>query len=77
MQVRYVIDFYSATPLPGGPPAAFHLDVRPALDSPGALWDRVCVQAGWVASGRWAGEAPGPAPAGGPVKAPQGPRPAP
>ncbi|VDC06525.1 unnamed protein product [Peniophora sp. CBMAI 1063] len=31
--VRYVIDYYSAPPLPDGSPV-FSLDVRPALDSP-------------------------------------------
>lgn len=41
-QVRYVIDFYNAAPLPGMP-VAMHLDVRPALDSPGAAWDRAQV----------------------------------
>lgn len=59
--VRYVIDFYNAAPpsptpaAPGAPPppVAMHLDVRPALDSPGALWQRVKAQAAWVASGRW------------------------
>ncbi|KAI0032307.1 cytochrome c/c1 heme-lyase, partial [Vararia minispora EC-137] len=32
-EVRYVIDYYSAPPLPDGSPV-FSLDVRPALDSP-------------------------------------------
>lgn len=41
-EVRYVIDFYNAAPLPGMP-VAMHLDVRPALDSPGAAWDRLSV----------------------------------
>ena len=54
-QVRYVIDFYNAAPLPGMP-IAMHLDTRPALDSPGALLDRLRMQAKWVASGRWARE---------------------
>ena len=43
-QVRYVIDFYNA---PGdGQTAAIgmHLDVRPALDSVGAVADRVRMQ---------------------------------
>jgi hypothetical protein len=31
---RYVIDFYNAAPR-SDMPAAMHLDVRPALDSPG------------------------------------------
>ena len=52
---RYVIDFYNSAPLPSMP-VAMHLDVRPALDSPAALWDRLCTQWGWVASGRWRGE---------------------
>ena len=51
---RYVIDFYNASPLDSV--VAMHLDVRPALDSPGALWDRVRMQAAWVWSGRWLGE---------------------
>ena len=50
-EVRYVIDFYNGAPLPSMP-VALHLDVRPALDSPSALWSRVRMQAGWVASGR-------------------------
>lgn len=62
-EVRYVIDFYNAAPAaatsaspPGAPPpVALHLDVRPALDSPGAAWARVKAQAAWVASGRWQG----------------------
>ena len=49
---RYVIDFYNAAPTPSAP-VAMHLDVRPALDSPGALWDRLRMQARWVRSGRW------------------------
>ena len=56
-EVRYVIDFYakppagpggggvkSPSPLAGqghGATVPVHLDVRPALDSPGALWDRI------------------------------------
>jgi cytochrome c heme-lyase len=49
--VRYVIDFYNgAAP---GAPVAVHLDVRPALDSPGALFARLGRQWEWVASGRW------------------------
>uniref|UniRef100_A0A383V203 Holocytochrome c-type synthase n=1 Tax=Tetradesmus obliquus TaxID=3088 RepID=A0A383V203_TETOB len=54
-EVRYVIDFYSGAPQPGVP-ASMHLDVRPALDSVAALWDRLRMQAGWVASGRWRDE---------------------
>ena len=49
---RYVIDFYNAAPLPSMP-VAMHLDVRPALDSPTAVWDRLAMQLRWVASGRW------------------------
>ncbi|KAJ3211475.1 holocytochrome c synthase [Dinochytrium kinnereticum] len=36
--VRYVIDYYSGHDEPGNP--AFNVDVRPALDSPSAIWDR-------------------------------------
>lgn len=39
-KVRYVIDFYGGhSP---NSPMAFHLDVRPALDSWSALRDRLC-----------------------------------
>ena len=39
-QVRYVLDFYAIKPgARAGAPV--HLDVRPALDSPSALYDRV------------------------------------
>ncbi|KNC98140.1 uncharacterized protein SPPG_06544 [Spizellomyces punctatus DAOM BR117] len=38
-QVRYVIDYYSAPDEAPGVPA-FNVDVRPALDSPSALFDR-------------------------------------
>lgn len=51
-EVRYVIDFYNGGAPPGAPPA-FFLDVRPALDSFGAAYDRVRMQAKWVFSGRW------------------------
>ena len=51
-QVRYVIDFYNAAPLPDMP-VAMHLDARPALDSPGALLDRLRMQAKYIASGNW------------------------
>ncbi|KAI7844035.1 hypothetical protein COHA_002375 [Chlorella ohadii] len=54
-EVRYVIDFYNAAPREDMP-VAMHLDVRPALDSFGALWDRLKMQFGWVASGRWTRE---------------------
>lgn len=49
-RVRYVIDFYNAAPLPNMP-AAVHLDVRPALDDPSAVWDRLRMQAAWIYSG--------------------------
>lgn len=51
-EVRYVVDFYNAAPLPHMP-IAMHLDVRPALDSPSAVWDRLRMQARWMKSGRW------------------------
>jgi cytochrome c heme-lyase len=35
-EVRYVIDYYS-----GDKDTTFHVDVRPALDSPSAIFDRV------------------------------------
>ncbi|OUS45369.1 Holocytochrome c synthase/heme-lyase [Ostreococcus tauri] len=58
-EVRYVIDFYNAVPYGGAAPVAMHLDVRPALDSPSAAWDRLVVQFGWILSGEWArGNAP-------------------
>ena len=53
-EVRYVIDFYNAVPYGGAAPVAMHLDVRPALDSPSAAWDRLVVQFGWMLSGEWA-----------------------
>ncbi len=53
----YIIDFYNAAPV--DTMIAMHLDVRPALDTPGALWDRVRVQAAWMWSGRWLGEGAG------------------
>ena len=52
---RYVVDFYNAQPLPGMP-IAMHLDVRPALDSPSALLDRLRMQYRWMNSGRWKGQ---------------------
>ncbi|GLC53213.1 hypothetical protein PLESTB_000720400 [Pleodorina starrii] len=53
-EVRYVIDFYNGAPQPGQTaPAAFFLDVRPALDSVEAVWDRIRMQFSWVVSGRW------------------------
>lgn len=51
-EVRYVIDFYNAAP-EENMPVAMHLDVRPALDSPSALWQRLRMQARWMGSGRW------------------------
>lgn len=39
--VRYVIDYYDAPPEPSGEPV-FYLDVRPAIDTPGAAYDRIC-----------------------------------
>ncbi|KAJ3287152.1 holocytochrome c synthase [Borealophlyctis nickersoniae] len=38
-KVRYVIDYYSAPDEAPGVPA-FHVDVRPAVDSPSAAFDR-------------------------------------
>ncbi|EFJ46794.1 hypothetical protein VOLCADRAFT_75232 [Volvox carteri f. nagariensis] len=53
-EVRYVIDFYNGAPQPGqAAPVAFFLDVRPALDSVEAVWDRIRMQVAWVVSGRW------------------------
>jgi len=49
---RYIIDFYNAAPHPEAP-AALHLDVRPALDSPAALWERLSMQCRWITSLRW------------------------
>jgi cytochrome c heme-lyase len=40
-QTRYVIDFYKGRRVIGMP-VSMYLDVRPALDSPTALWDRTC-----------------------------------
>lgn len=43
-QVRYVIDFYGGKQDPNNPsmkPIAFHLDVRPALDSFESIYDRI------------------------------------
>ena len=37
-EVRYVIDYYSGHDEPDNP--VFNVDVRPALDSPSALFDR-------------------------------------
>ncbi|KTW31427.1 hypothetical protein T552_00071 [Pneumocystis carinii B80] len=38
--VRYVIDYYDAPLEPSGE-VAFYLDVRPAIDTPGAVYDRI------------------------------------
>jgi hypothetical protein len=41
-QVRYVIDFYNGAPSSDpSHPISIYLDVRPALDSPGSVWDRM------------------------------------
>lgn len=53
--VRYVIDFYRAVPTPEHP-VSMHLDVRPALDSLSAAYDRLYMQARWMTSGRWRNE---------------------
>lgn len=47
-EVRYIIDYYSAPPLPDGSPV-FSLDVRPALDSFAGVQSRIH---GW--KGVWA-----------------------
>ena len=44
--VRYVIDFYDGQP--NGAAISMHLDVRPALDSPRAAWDRFRMFLGFV-----------------------------
>jgi len=52
-EVRYVIDYYAGDPEPTGEPV-FYLDVRPALDRPGAVMERVVRWGGgvwWKASG--------------------------
>jgi len=52
-EVRYVIDYYSAPPEPTGEPV-FYLDIRPALDRPGAAAERLVRwgrDAWWRASG--------------------------
>jgi len=60
--VRYVIDFYNAkVPARGAGesssvevgPIAMHVDVRPALDSPEAFYERAYMQLKWMSSGRW------------------------
>jgi len=44
--VRYVIDFYDGQA--NGAAVSMHLDVRPALDSVGAVWDRFRMFLGFV-----------------------------
>lgn len=44
-EVRYVIDYYSAPSDPNGD-SVFYLDVRPAVDRPGAILERVMVWGG-------------------------------
>ena len=45
-EVRYIIDFYEGTQEEGGgKAAAIHIDARPAVDSAGALFDRLRMQA--------------------------------
>lgn len=39
-EVRYVIDYYAGPPEPTGEPV-FYLDVRPALDRPGLMMERI------------------------------------
>lgn len=39
-EVRYVIDYYSGPPEPTGEPV-FYLDVRPAIDRPGLMMERI------------------------------------
>lgn len=39
-QVRYIIDYYSGPPEADGSPV-FYLDIRPAIDTPGALAARI------------------------------------
>ncbi len=39
--VRYVIDYYADTPSAPGKVAGLYIDLRPALDSPTAAWDRL------------------------------------
>uniref|UniRef100_A0A7S1TL80 Holocytochrome c-type synthase n=1 Tax=Erythrolobus australicus TaxID=1077150 RepID=A0A7S1TL80_9RHOD len=41
-EARYIIDYYYTEPAPGAPHAdPICIDVRPALDSPQAVWDRL------------------------------------
>ena len=50
-RVRYVIDYYGCDPQPDNS-VPIYLDVRPALDSFSAAWDRMKV-AWWRWTGRW------------------------
>ena len=45
--VRYVIDFYESPPEPGKQ-IGIHLDVRPAIDSFQALYDRMAIFSGFT-----------------------------
>ncbi|KAI9837152.1 MAG: holocytochrome c synthase [Sclerophora amabilis] len=57
-EIRYVIDYYSGPPEPSGEPV-FYLDVRPAIDRPGAAAERLMRWGGdiwWRASGGFARE---------------------
>ncbi|KAI9752914.1 MAG: hypothetical protein M4579_005433 [Chaenotheca gracillima] len=59
-EIRYVIDYYSGPPEPTGEPV-FYLDVRPAVDRPGAAAERLMRWGGdiwWRASGGLAREKP-------------------
>jgi hypothetical protein len=49
-EVRYVIDYYEAPPLPDGSPV-FSLDVRPALDNLSSVKERISVatEEAWAA----------------------------
>lgn len=38
--MRYVIDYYAGPPEPTGEPV-FYLDVRPAIDRPGLMMERI------------------------------------
>ena len=40
-EVRYIIDFYPGAIVPGSTMPSIYLDVRPAIDSPSALIDRI------------------------------------
>lgn len=61
VEARYVLDFYSGRALIPGVPAV-HLDVRPALDSPSAAWERAKGVAGALADAAAAGLGLAPAP---------------